>query len=385
MSSGNITRRGKGSWRLKYDLPPDPKTGERRTRYLTVRGTKKEAEAKLAATLTEINEGTFVDASRVTFGDFARRWIETSPAARVSVKTLEGYSDILRVQLVPTLGPIRIQDITYDDIELLYAQLAKTGHRNGGGLAPQTIRHVHALLSQIMRSALKKRLIHSNPMEVVENVPVVERPAIVVLDEHQLHTLLRSLKGTKLYAPSLLAASTGMRRGEVLALRWRDIDFADQTLTVTQSLEESRSGLRFKQPKTQSSRRPIALPDSVVGVLIEHRRTQAEQRIALGLGRDDNDLVFTTVDGRTRIPRNFTRDFSKAVKATGLPAITFHGLRHTHITHLLKAGVPVKVVSERVGHANISITLQTYAHVMLGMQKDAAALIEKSLRAAIED
>jgi len=236
-----------------------------------------------------------------------------------------------------------------------------------------------------MRSAVRKRLISVNPMSMVENVPKFEEKEVEVLDEQQLNTLLRSLKGTMLYMPSLLAASTGMRRGEVLALRWRDIDFGKQTLTVAQSIEETRAGLRFKEPKTKSGRRQIALPESVVNALAEHKRDQAERRIALGLGKDENELVFTTFDGRPRVPRNFTREFTKAVAATDLPQITFHGLRHTHITHLLKAGVPVKVVSERAGHANISITLQTYAHVMPGMQEDAAALIEQSLKAAFED
>ncbi|MCZ6586453.1 MAG: tyrosine-type recombinase/integrase [Alphaproteobacteria bacterium] len=383
---GHIQKRGKKSWRLKFDLPPDVTTRMRRTRYLTVQGTKKDAETKLAEVLTAVNQKTFVNASRTTFGEFANQWLETSAAANVSPKTLERYGDLLRKQLLPTFEFIRIQDISGQDIELLYVQLGKTGRHDGkGGLSPRTVRHVHVLLGQIMRSAVRKSLISVNPMSMVENAPKFEEKEIEVLDEQQLNTLLRSLKGTMLYMPSLLAASTGMRRGEVLALRWRDIDFGTLKLTVAQSIEETRAGLRFKEPKTKSGRRQIALPESVVRALAEHKRDQAERRIALGLGRDENGLVFTTFDGRPRVPRNFTREFTKAVAATELPQITFHGLRHTHITHLLKAGVPVKVVSERAGHANISITLQTYAHVMPGMQEDAAALIEQSLKAAFED
>lgn len=384
--SGNITRRGKSSWRLKFDVGRDPSTGKRQTRYETVKGTKKDAEKELTRLLNERNEGTLVEPTKITLGEFARDWLAHTAPATITTKTLERYDDLAEGHIIPALGGHRLQKLTARHIEAFYAKALVSGRRDGkGGLSPATVRHIHAVLRRIIRSAIKKQLLKIDPLQNVENLPRLQTPEIQVLSQDELALLLRNLRGTILFAPALLAAATGMRRGEVLGLRWCDIDFGLRALTVAQTIEETRKGLKFKPPKTNSGRRRITLPESVVRELEQHKREQAEQRLALGLGKDKNDLVFATFDGRPRVPRNFSREFTRAVKAAGLPSVTFHGLRHGHASHLLADGTPVKVVSERLGHANITITLQTYAHVLPGMQEDVAVAMEHTLLAVLGD
>ena len=206
---------------------------------------------------------------------------------------------------------------------------------------------------------------------------------MIVLDEDQTATLLEGAQDTTLYIPSLLAVTTGLRRGEILALRWRDVDFDRGTLAVTQSLEETKDGLRFKQPKTKRSRRVVTLPSITIDALRRHRIEQAQLRLQLGLGRDDNGLVCSRYDGQPRSPRAFTKEFTRLVAKLDIPRTTFHGLRHSHATQLLRAGIHPKIAQERLGHSTIATTMDLYSHVTDTMQEDAAAQIDAGLQAAI--
>ena len=196
--------------------------------------------------------------------------------------------------------------------------------------------------------------------------------------------MLKHLKGGRLYVPVATAAATGMRRGEVLGIRWRDIDLKANTLSVVQVVEKTRKTLMVKEPKTEGSRRTIALPPSLVRTLAQYKKEQAAWRLRSGLGKGE-DLVFPSSDGALRNPDYFSKAFSREVAAVGLQGVTFHGLRHTHISELLKRGVPVDVVAARAGHANPTITLNIYSHLLPGQQEQAAAIIDGYLRAALED
>ena len=195
--------------------------------------------------------------------------------------------------------------------------------------------------------------------------------------------LLTHLRGRPLYVPVLLTAYTGLRRGEVLGLRWQDIDFSKGTLRVVQTIYDIGGKLSVKAPKTESSRRTIRLPNSLLPQLTHHRKEQAALRLKLGLGKDSNDLVFTTQDGKMFDPACFAKAFVREVAAAGVKRISFHALRHTHITHLLRDGVPVHVVSARAGHARASITLDTYSHLLGGDDENAAARTDAMLQRAL--
>lgn len=389
MTEGITARRlknGRTAWLIKYDIGPDPVTGKRRQRYKTCRGTKKEAAAARRELLTGVEDGNHVDTSKITVSDFAKDWLNNIAALNVGAKSLERYTGIVEGNIQPAIGDVHLQKLNAQRIEAMYANALKSGRRDGraGGLNPLTVRHIHRVLKQILASAVKKKLLKFNPMDAVETKLKVEQKEVVPLNPDELTTLIRAAGGLVLYMPTLLAATTGMRRGEILGLRWRDIDFERQSLLVLQAIEETKEGLDFKEPKTKAARRKISLPAFVVEALRRHRREQAEQRLVLGLGKDKRDLVFTTLEGQPCRPRNFSKQFSRLVKRALPRHVRFHDLRHTHASQLLAQGTNVKVVCERLGHSNISITLQVYGHLMPNMQEDAAAMLNDTLGRALE-
>ncbi len=379
MSEGNITRRGKSSWRIKYEIARDPLTGARQTRFLTVRGTKKDAQRELTRILHEIDEGAHIDATKESVGEYLARWLRDYAKVNVAPKTFERYSEIVDKHLTPALGAIVLKDLKPLHIQGYYSDALESGRLNGpGGLAPRTVHHYHRILSQALKQAVRWRMLAINPAEAV-TPPKPEETEIEILNNDELARLLQRARATRYYPAILLAATTGMRRGEVLAVRWRDIDLDGAVLTVNQSVEETKAGLRVKSPKTKRSRRNITLPILTVQALRQHRVCQLEERMKLGLGRDHDGLVFTDLEGGLVRPRNLTKEFGRIVKLADLGKVTFHGLRHTHITTLLGDGVNPKVVSERVGHASVAITLQIYGHVLPSMQADAAARVDAAL------
>ena len=382
MSSGHIRPRSAGSWEIKYDLGRDLLTGRRITRYRTIHGSKRDAQRELRRLLTAVDEGTHVDPGKLTVGEWLKQWLEDAQH-RVSRKTLERYREIVEKHLAPALGAVPLGKLQPVHIQNYYARALTSGRRDGkGGLSRQTVIHHDRVLHVALKRARAVRLISSNPVEDVER-PKVERREIEVLEPEEAAALLKAADGTRLHAPIFLALATGLRRGELLALRWNDIDLDRGTLTVNRSLEQTRDGLRFKPPKTKRSRRTIALSPSVIEILQAHKVRQLKVRIALGLGRNESGLVFTRHDGDLVNPRNFSKEFTRLVKRAGGRPITFHGLRHTHFTNLLREGVHPKIASERAGHASIAITMDVYSHAVPGLQEEAALLIDASLRKAL--
>jgi integrase len=245
-----------------------------------------------------------------------------------------------------------------------------------------TLHNIHRMLAQLLKSAVKAKLIARSPIDDVQTKVTAKRRKVQVLDEAEL--MLAYLKGHWLYMPTLLAAYTGLRRGEVLGLRWRDIDMASATLQVTQSVEIVSNKLVLIEPKTDRSRRTVTLPDSLLRELARHKKEQAAMRLKLGLGKDAADLVFTSPEGEMLNPDVLSEMFRLKVRAAGIKCTKFHGLRHFHITHLLKSGVPVHVVSVRAGHARALITLDAYSHLIGGEDAAAAKAAEESLRRALK-
>jgi integrase len=218
-----------------------------------------------------------------------------------------------------------------------------------------------------------------NPATQVKSPRPAQRE-IKILARDEIITVLEAAYQTPLYLPVLIAVTTGLRRGELLGLRWSDLDLKTGILTVNQSLERLNGKTTFKAPKTKTSRRSITLPAATVQALEKQRVTQAEERMRFGLGRDDRGLVFTRITGEPLDADSLTKAFRRLIAAVRVTPITFHGLRHTHISHLLMDGVHAKVVSERAGHANVNITLAVYAAYMPSMQADAALRVDAWLR-----
>jgi integrase len=391
MSQGHIRQQGKGSWELKFDLGRDPLTGKRITKYATFHGTKRKAQEELTRLLAQRNEGSYVDPTKMTVAEYLRHWLAADIDRRLATSTAARHRGIVEKNIVPRLGGVPMRKLTAVHIEAFEAELQREGwvkkrrqSKEGPrpekhGLSAQTVQHVHRTLSQALTHAVRLGVLLKNPASQVKP-PRPEHREIRILSKEEIGLILGAARETWLYLPVLVAVTTGLRRGELLGLRWSDLDPMLGTLTVNQSLERVKGKVTFKAPKTKTSRRSITLPAVTIQSLQEHRAAQAEERMRFGLGRDPRGLVFTRADGEPLDADSLTKAFGRLVAATGVTPISYHGLRHTHISHLLMDGVHVKVVSERAGHANVNITLSVYAAYIPSMQADAALRVDAWLR-----
>jgi integrase len=372
---GHIRKRSSGSFEIRYDLAPDA-SGKRRTRTVTIRGSRKDAETELRKRLSALDAGEHVDPTKATLAQWLARWLEIV-RTEVSPKTHERYAGICNGNLIPALGGALIQKLSPATIQAAYAELASGGRRDGkeGGLSARTRRHCHRVLYAALSRAVELQVLARNPAERVR-LPKVERKDFVTLTVEQSRTLLHTMRNSRVYWPTLLALATGMRRGEILALRWGKVDLERATLQVVAALEETRAGIRFKPPKSGKPR-TITLPAFAVEGLRRWKRKQAEELLGLGVRQSGETLVCGRFDGSPKSPLALGQEFQRYVGRTkDLPRVTLHGLRHSHATECLRNGVPLKVVSERLGHSSIRVTADLYSHVDAVMDADAAAKLD---------
>jgi integrase len=379
---GSLRQRGPQSWELKFDLGRDPATGKRITRYVGFKGTKREAQAELNRLLSRRNEGSYVDPTKMSLAEYLEHWLNVDIDRRVARKTAVRHRQIASRQIIPRIGQIPMRKLTPVHIEAFEAELQQTGYvkgaKAGQGLSAQTVLHVHRTLSQALGHAVKTGVLFKNPAHQVKP-PRAPRREIAILSKAEVAAVLKAAETAEtlsLYLPVLVGVTTGMRRGEILGLRWSDVDLKSARLTVNQSLERLAGKTTLKPPKTSGSRRTITLPAITVEALAQHRTKQA--RIG------PYELVFSH-DGIPWDPDSLTKAFDRLIARAGVRRITFHGLRHTHISHQLMDGVHVKVVSERAGHTNVSTTLAVYAAFIPNMQREAAAGVDTWLRQALAD
>lgn len=273
---GNITRRGKSSWRLKFDIDKDPVTGKRRCRTVTVRGKRQEAEMELARLLNDAHKGMLVDASKVTVEAYLWGWLDGKHG--LSPVSVERYREIISRGIVPQLGTIELQKLKPAHVRDWLSGMVKSGSRKGGPLSARTVRHNYRVLRAALQDGVKLDLLVRNVVDAV-SPPRLEAVEVEILTADQIAALLAALRGHRLHPIVSLAVATGMRRGELLALRWSDVDLNAASLKVERSLEESKAKLRFKSPKTKHGRRTIILPASAVNMLRDHRKEQLELRL----------------------------------------------------------------------------------------------------------
>ncbi|MDP9363206.1 MAG: site-specific integrase [Chloroflexota bacterium] len=351
------------AYRVRVELPPDPLTGERRRASKTFR-TRKEAERALAEWVNDINRGTAVEPSRLTVGELVRRWLETVAAPRVRPTTLDGYRATVEKHIVPALGSFPAQRLSPSAVQDFYA--AKLAE----GLGARSVQMCHLRLSQALAQGVRWGVLHRNVCDAVDAPRVAHKPGKTWTAE-ETRTFLAAAEADALHPLWSVAATTGLRRGELLGVRWRDLDLDRRTLTVRQCVVLWRGAPMIQHPKSAASRRTVKLLPETAVALRSHRLRQTERRWRAGTLWHDNDLVFCTGEGKPLNPNNLLRAYKAVIGKASVPNIRFHDLRHTHATLLLRAGQPVKVVSERLGHAKTSITLDTYAHVLPDMQDGA--------------
>jgi integrase len=380
---GHIRKRGKNSWAVVIFLGRDP-GGKQHRKWHAVRGTRRDAQRELARLMNEINTGSYVEPARMTVAEYLDRWLADYAKPKVSPKTYERYQEMIDGHIRPALGSYLLPKLSPLHIQGFYSRALATGRKDGrGGLSSQSVVHFHRLLHKAFAQAVKWQLLARNTLQAVEP-PKAQRQEMRALDEDETASLLSLLGENRLYMPVMLAVTTGLRRGEILGLRWSNIDLATGTMTVVQSLEQTKEALRFKSPKTHRSRRSLALPAITIEALRSHRAKQAEERLALGPAYVDQDLVCPRPSGLPWAPDVFSTAFSSFVRRSGLKPFRFHDLRHSHASHLLRAGVHPKIVSERLGHSTVGITLDTYSHVLPGMQEDAVQLLDAVLVRAMK-
>jgi integrase len=379
---GCIYPRGERKWALVIDLPRGT-DGKRKQKWHTITGTKKDAERELTRLLHELNTGGYVEPSKLTVGKHLEQWLKDIQPT-VTPKTLQTYRGHVRAQIVPALGHIRLDKLTARQIQTFYTDTLSAGRKDGkGGLSAQSVKHIHRVLSTALAQAVRLQLLLRNPCAAVEP-PRTPRREMHCLDESQTVQLLSAARGTRLYIPILLAVTTGMRRGEILGLRWADVDLEAGVLAVRQSLEQTIGNLRFKTPKSGKSR-VVSLPEILQRELHKHKGAQAERRLLLGSAYQNHDLICPQENGGPWHPDSLTHGFAVLIRGTDLPPVRFHDLRHSHATQLFKRGVNVKVVSERLGHSTATLTLDVYSHVLPGMQQEAARHVDAALSAAVGD
>jgi integrase len=382
--TGHIRERSRGSFELRYELGTDPATGKRNTVTTTVRGTRKDGEKELRRLLHAVDIGQHVDPHRMT----AREWLTTwlgAVRSEVAPKTHERYGEIVNNFLIPALGGLQLGKLQQPHIQEAHNRWASGGRRDGkeGGLSPLTRRHIHRILGAALGRAVEQQLIARNPCDVFrKRLPKVERREMTTLTTEQSQRLLAEIRHTRVYWPTLIAIATGMRRGEILALRWRSVDLDLGSVRVVESLEQTKAGLRAKAPKSERAR-AVTLPTFAIEELRRLKRQQAEELLMLGVRQAADTLLCARADGAPMQPRSLTHEFTRLVgRMKDMPRVRFHDLRHSHATQLLLAGVHPKVAQERLGHSTISVTLDLYSHVTATMQEDAAAKIDAAFQGA---
>jgi len=376
---GHIRERSPGHWAIVIDVR-DSQTGKRKRRWHSFTGTKRQAQVECARLITEREGGAYIDPTRVTVAAFLQRWLGHM-ATQVSPRSHENYGAVINTNIVPLVGNVVLSKLRPDAIAAMYMTALESGRRKGGGLSARSVCMMHRVLSQAMKQAVKWQLLAQNPCDAV-SPPRVERRQMIVLDADGTAAVIEAARSKALFMPILLGALCGLRRGELAALRWRNIDLEAGQISVVASLEQTNSGVRFKPPKSGRAR-TVALPSLAIEELRRHRVKQAEELLRLGNRQSEETHVCLQPSYQPWAPRNLSSAFIKFIKASGLRRVRLHDLRHSHATHLLMANVHPKVVQERLGHANIATTMDLYTHVMPGMQDEAASRIDATLRAAI--
>lgn len=370
--SGQIIPRGKDKWLTKIFRGRDAK-GKRLYHSKVVTGSKSEAQKYLNAKLRELDLGSFVDISRATLGQHLDQWLELI-RSRVAEQTFSSYESLLRIHVRPVIGSLRLSRVKICDVQRVVADMQSRG------LNARTIHYAHAVLGMAFRKAIELDLVVKNPCDFVE-LPKQVRLETQAMSPQQTASFLEAALHEKFGVIFELALITGMRPEEYLGLNWSDVNFEARTVTVRRALVwVRRNGFKFGEPKTPKSRRVIPIPEGLIAKLRSHRREQLEQRMRLGVAYTDRDLVFANEIGNPIHYRNLTqRHYQKILKTAGLheQGFVLYSLRHTCATLLLAAGENPKVVSERLGHSTVRMTLDTYSHVLPDMQRSATEKLSR--------
>ncbi|MED4017021.1 site-specific integrase [Sutcliffiella cohnii] len=363
----------KNNWYFRIDVGRDPKTKKRRQVFRSFK-TKKEAKVACAKIRTQVEEGTYFEPSIEMFKDYIQRWFTSIYKPSVSLTTSESRWYIIKNHLIPYFKNMNLKEIDTFSIDCLYDE------KREEGLQPSYIKIMHHLLNSAFKKAVKWSLLRQNPVEGATPPTIKRKKKKAPWTKDELKQFLEFVLDTEVSAPYVLASFTGARRGEVLGLRWKDINFDNQTIHIQQSLTRTKEkGLIFTDLKNNSSDREIVVSPFVIEVLRLHQEKQNKLKKKLGNEYQDFDLVTCAVNGKPIDPRNLLRQYYSLIDKALVPKITFHDLRHLHATMLLHMKVHAKVVADRLGHSRIQVTLDTYSHGSDELQRETAIQFENEL------
>ena len=391
--AGSIEKRGKNSYRLTvsegFDLNGKPMIHRK-----TVHGTKNDAEVELAKFVTEVQNGLVIDGKSLKFSEFTEIWKRDYGSKELAPSTYKRYCRMLETRLLPYFGHFYINKIKPTDIMKFYdllekdTQLVRKKGNNGSKtrkpLSGKTILEHHRLLRAMLHKAVYWQLVVSNPAERVQP-PKARKPKRKSYDDEQTKILLENLEllsseDTKYKVAIILTVFTGVRLGELMGLEWQDVDFKNGIISINRSSQYlSDMGVFTKVPKTESSIREIAIPEFIISLLEEYKLWYEEQKSVYGELWTNSDRLFVQADGKPMHPSTISKWFVKYVGQIGLPVINFHGLRHTNASLLVAQNIDIAVISARLGHAQISTTLDFYVHPLLSHNRKAGYALENLL------
>lgn len=372
--AGQIIPRGPNTWCVRVYMGRDPKTNKRRYANETVKGTRKDAQRVLTRLERERDTGTYVEPSKLTVDAFLDQWLEAAARPRLRSNTHQGYVKMWKTYLGPLLGDHRLDRLTVLDVQTALARL------QSHGLNARTIRYAHAVLNMALKQAVKWGMLPANPAEHV-TLPKQQKKEMHAMTPKEAKRFLAAAAADRWGVLFAFALATGMRPSEIFGILWKDVDLKEGVVTVRRALTRTTGGRHLTEPKTPRSRRSIPLPASLVDELREHRAAQDAERERAGAGYDDQGFVFAGPTGKPLSERSVVQyHFKPVLAAAGLPSsFRFYDLRHTCATLLLAANVHAKVVSERLGHSTITLTMDVYSHVLPTMQRDAADKLDAML------
>jgi integrase len=369
-------RKYRNSWAGVVEMGNDPGTGKRLQKWVYA-STEEECQQKLNKLVYELQEGIYTEPSKMTVEQYLRQWIEMH-ASNITQSTIDCYKVVIEKHVVPEIGKVLLTQLTPMHLQKLYAEELKK-------YSGRTAQLTHRVLRKALQNAYRMQIIRQNPADLVDAPKAKKYKLDNKYDAQDFENLMDAAVGTIHEIPILLAGGLGMRRGEIFGLRWKDVNFRKNLITIEQQLIPNSAGLTFQEPKTEGSARTLDTPEYIMGLLKNHLKEQEKSKGFFQSEYADYNLVCCKPNGELINPAVYSRQFGQFLKKMNLPHIRFHDLRHFNATIMLKSDIPVKVASERLGHSNTAITQDTYQYVLDEMDQEASKKISEALFADKKD